>query len=205
MIGTRFDKPLQNDQIQQMKEVVTGEGDNKETMSISETVDNPAPNTYKKYAEAAQWCNENNATIEDKGDYYEVVAIPDPTVDEVRERKLSELNNKFDAWRTDGATLISSLGFEADADEKANADVTGLVTLGESATFMDANNVAHELTIDELKVLQTEIIESGSKQYQVKWAYREQINAATTVDELNAIEVVFTPIDFTSTETTDGV
>ena len=195
MIGTRFDKPLQNDQIQQMSE----------ERGLPTYVDNPAPNTYKKYAEAAQWCNENNATIEDKGDYYEVVAIPDPTVDEVRERKLSELNNKFDAWRTDGATLISSLGFEADADEKANADVTGLVTLGESATFMDANNVAHELTIDELKVLQTEIIESGSKQYQVKWAYREQINAATTVDELNAIEVVFTPIDFTSTETADGV
>lgn len=188
MIGTRFDKPLQDDR-------VTTDGG-------FTYVDNPAPNTYKKYAEAACWCNENNATIEDKGDYYEVVAIPDPTVDEVRERKLSELNSKFDAWRTDGATLISSLGFEADADEKANADVTGLVTLGESATFMDANNVAHELTIDELKILQTEIIESGSKQYQVKWAYREQINAATTVEELNAIEIVFTPIDFTPTETT---
>lgn len=30
----------------------------------------------KEYADLAVWCNANNATIEDKGDYYEVVAIP---------------------------------------------------------------------------------------------------------------------------------
>ena len=29
----------------------------------------------KKYMEMALWCNSNNATIEDKGEYYEVVAV----------------------------------------------------------------------------------------------------------------------------------
>lgn len=28
-----------------------------------------------KYLECAEWCNSNNATIEDKGEYYEVVAV----------------------------------------------------------------------------------------------------------------------------------
>ena len=38
------------------------------------------------YPLVAQWCNENNATIEDMGDYYEVVAIPEhiPTQEEVK-------------------------------------------------------------------------------------------------------------------------
>ena len=193
MIGTQFAKPLQDDYL-------FDEQGNRS--------DNPATNTCKKYAEAAAWCNENNATIEDKGDYYEVVAlpepepVPEPTEEELlaqaKSVKLAELNTKFSAWREDGATLISSLGFTADADEKANDDVSGLVILGNSATFMDADNQPHELTIDQLKVLQKEIIESGVSAYETKWAYRNTINAATTVDTVNAIEIKFEPKDFTS-------
>lgn len=150
------------------------------------------------YAEAAAWCNANGATIEDKGDYYEVVALPEPTVDEVREQKLSQLNSIFDAWRSDGATLISSLGFEADADEKAYTDVNGLVTLGQSATFMDAHNEPHVLTIEQLTTLQRELIQSGNCAYQTKWSYRNSINSATTVAELDAIEIKFEPKDFSA-------
>ena len=32
--------------------------------------------TNKEYADLAVWCNDNNATIEDKGEYYECVEIP---------------------------------------------------------------------------------------------------------------------------------
>lgn len=165
MIGTKFDKPIQD-------------------------------NKLKEYAECAEWCNANNATIEDKGEYYEVVAIPEPSIDELKEQKLSELNATFDSWRSDGATLISSLGFEADADEKAYTDVNGLVTLGESAIFMDAHNEPHQLTIDQLKTLQRELIESGNYAYQAKWAFRDAINNATTKEELEAITIAFAPIDF---------
>lgn len=35
------------------------------------------------YHEAATWCNANNARIDDKGDYYEVVSIPEPTAEEL--------------------------------------------------------------------------------------------------------------------------
>ena len=31
------------------------------------------PNDMDKYSDVAVWCNANNATIEDKGEYYEVV------------------------------------------------------------------------------------------------------------------------------------
>ncbi len=56
MIGTTFAKPLQDDE--------------------------SAPNSYKAYSQAADWCNANDATIEDKGEFYEVVALPAPTSEE---------------------------------------------------------------------------------------------------------------------------
>lgn len=34
------------------------------------------------YSSAAEWCNSNNATIEDRGEYYEVVPVPEPTQEE---------------------------------------------------------------------------------------------------------------------------
>lgn len=45
----------------------------------------------EEYAVAAEWCNTNNATIEDKGEYYEVVAIPEPSVEEAKTAKIGEL------------------------------------------------------------------------------------------------------------------
>lgn len=78
MVGTKFEKPLQANKITRyegMKEIVE---------------DNPAPNTYAKYAEAAAWCNANNAMIEDKGDYYEVVAVPAPTTEELAAQARSQ-------------------------------------------------------------------------------------------------------------------
>lgn len=51
----------------------------------------------KEYANAAQWCNENNATIADVGPYYEVIALPEepePTLEELKAIKLAEV----DAW-----------------------------------------------------------------------------------------------------------
>lgn len=48
---------------------------------------------YKDYATTAIWCNNNNAKIEDKGDYYEVVEIipQEPTLQE----QLESLEHKY--------------------------------------------------------------------------------------------------------------
>ena len=52
----------------------------------------------EEYEEAAHWCNSNNATIVDKGEYYEVVAIPLPTEEEQNKAaaatKKAELQNE---------------------------------------------------------------------------------------------------------------
>lgn len=119
-----------------------------------------------------------------------------PELSELKARKLRLLDAVFMQWRGDGATLISSLGFTADADERAMIDVNGLVALGEGATFMDAENTPHELTAEELKTLQVEIIQSGNAAYQQKWALRTVIEASENEEQLNAVAIGFSPVDF---------
>lgn len=119
-----------------------------------------------------------------------------PTLDEEKLIVCGRLTEAFRAWRNEEATLISSLGFEADADERAMIDVSGLVALGAPAVFMDANNVPHELTADQIKVLHKEIIQSGNKAYETKWALRNAINACQSVEELEAVELKFEPVSF---------
>ena len=83
MIGAKFDKPLQADTVTKVETDSRGKPHAVET-------ENPAPNTCKKYVEAVQWCMENHARIEDKGDYYEVVAIPAPTTEELAAQARSQ-------------------------------------------------------------------------------------------------------------------
>lgn len=119
-----------------------------------------------------------------------------PTLDEEKLMACGRLTEAFRSWRNDEATLISSLGFEADADERAMIDVSGLVALEAPAIFMDANNAPHELTADQIKVLHKEIIQSGNKAYETKWALRNAINACESMEELKAIELKFAPVSF---------
>ena len=51
----------------------------------------------KLYSEAARWCNESQqGRIEDKGSFYEVVAIQEPTLPEAKAAKLAEINAQCD-------------------------------------------------------------------------------------------------------------
>ena len=73
MIGTKFYKPLETEE------------------------------QLNEYSAAAEWCNENNATIEDKGEYYEVVEIPAPTQEEINAMEVERL--KSELARTDYKSL----------------------------------------------------------------------------------------------------
>lgn len=47
------------------------------------------------YSSCAKWCNSNNATIEDKGEYYEVVEIKPPTQEEINEAEIQRLKGEL--------------------------------------------------------------------------------------------------------------
>lgn len=49
------------------------------------------------YSAAAEWCNNNNAMIVDEGEYYEVVAIPPPSLEEINEAEIQQLKAELSA------------------------------------------------------------------------------------------------------------
>lgn len=118
------------------------------------------------------------------------------SLDERKARKSRIVKQAFLDWRNNKATLASSLGFEADSNERANVDINGLLVVyegkqDEAIAYRDANNQFHALTYEQLKVLQKEIIANGSHAYTQKWHFEAQIESATTKDELDSINVVF--------------
>lgn len=168
---------------------------------------------YKEYSSEYQvrravWENERKVfekePEENRAEFWEKLNVTyseeeqQVTLEELRSKKLRELDRAFYVWRSKQAILVSSLGFEADADERAMIDVSGLVALESPAVFMDANNVPRELTADQIKILHKEIIQSGNKAYETKWALRNAISAAESKDALEAIELKFEPVNFLS-------
>jgi hypothetical protein len=73
MLGKKILKPLEPNEI----------------LSDSGLILNTAENTYNKYTELAAWCNENGAVLEDKGDYYEVIAVSEPSEAEIRKAEIT--------------------------------------------------------------------------------------------------------------------
>lgn len=114
-----------------------------------------------------------------------------PTFDKAKASKLDELNSAFDT-AAQNAHLMSSVGFEIDANEVANRNIEGLVLVmsdTDTTMFCDYNNEFHEVTKAQLETMRKEIVVNSQRLYQVKWTYRTQIEAATTVEELDAIQI----------------
>lgn len=110
---------------------------------------------------------------------------------------LSEESKKLNNRDNPSMYLTSSLGFRVNADPKSIDNVDSLISIGDEITqFMDYDNVLHELSLDDLKVIKLEIQKNGCNLYKQKWDMKSRINACTTIEELNAIEIKFTMHDF---------
>ena len=115
---------------------------------------------------------------------------------EAKQSKLSELKKTADL-ALNGAYVVSSLGFKADANPAAVRDLEGLVIIGaDSVMFCDYENNFHPLNKEQVLTLQSEILLNGQNLYAQKWNYRAAVNAAETLDELNAITFKFDMLDF---------
>ena len=162
------------------------------------------------YYECAVWGNENGADWLDKGDYFELcerVAPPLPELEAYKEQRKIELNTLHEAAEKE-AHILSSLGFEIDANDRANRDVTGLLvttTEDEPVIFMDYSNQAHTVTRADLEVMQKEIIENAQYLYSQKWTMRAQIDACESSYALSQLNFQFHYKSFyeQSTETTE--
>lgn len=126
----------------------------------------------------------------------------DTPLEALKAQKHAQIKLEFLKWRDNDATLVSLLGFKADANERANTDVSGLLVAYEDnqealITFRDADNEFHVLTYAQVKTLRKEIIENGNFAYAQKWELEKMVAEASDKEELSLIRVEFEGKDFT--------
>lgn len=175
-IGFQIQKPLQQDTIP--------------AENGRDTKPNPAENTYKKYSECAEWCNKNNAYIEDKGDYFEVVAVPEKTLEEVKENKHSELKSTMQTKRQ--KLTVSYDGDTFDANEDAQSNMMVLLKsfdLGAtSVSIRSATEKTHTFNKEHTQELSLLMLQAVNNLYDTYWKLKDQLSRCKTVDAVNEIK-----------------
>ena len=173
--------------------------------------------TNKEYADLAVWCNQaGNLTIEDKGEYYECVAIPGPSLDELKKVKWDEVN-AWTATKITGGFVSTcyngeSILYDTDTDTQ--------ITMQFAKNCCDSERFAEELP-DGLEVRgyeQVDVDEDGTLVFskdktiyyfspvQIKtwnedfalflreckkqgWMKQAEVAACTTIEELEEIDL----------------
>ena len=138
-------------------------------------------------------CDEDQIEQGHDGTWYEKGHAPQRPLEEARTEKLAELERAFNT-ASHKAHCTSSVGFEIDADETANRNIEGLVLVmqpEETTLFRAYDNTFHEVTLDQLRIMQIEIITHARAVYARKWALREAIEAAQSVVELESLSISF--------------
>ena len=139
------------------------------------------------------------------GTYFEKpVAYTEITLEEVKISKLAILDKAFKDI-TESAYLLSSLGFYINAGTRAKVDIDGIITHMEAEDvetkmFMDYENIVQVITLDEAKILQLEIIKNGEFIYQQKWEFRNKINNALSINDIDTLKMEFKMYDFVNNE-----
>ena len=109
------------------------------------------------YRETSIWCDGNNATIEDKGDWYEVVAIPAPTPEEQQQ-----------------ALMEQKKALRAEAVSKITVEVDGMVFDGDETA---QDRMARAITMFQANNLPAD--------YQTDWVLADNTIAKVTVTQLS--------------------
>ena len=146
-------------------------------------------NDMSNYTDLANWCNENNATIEDKGEYYECVAIPAPSLDEIKAQKLTELKTIRD---TEEVEPISYQGYRFDYNDKARDRISAAiialdVSKGQIA-WTTADNTEVMVNADDLRGVIAAVAMRSNELHMKYRKLKEQVEACATKEQLEKIE-----------------
>lgn len=159
--------------------------------------------TNKEYADLAIWCNANNATIEDKGEYYEVVEIPAPSLEELKKAKLQEVDSFIASKITGGfVSLASGEPVTYDSDKDTQLTMQGIALNVQTPLFateypngcpvrgypVDADvKQVYMLNADQVMRWCADLSMHIGTCKQRGWELQAQVNACTTKEELEAI------------------
>ena len=145
------------------------------------------------YTQAARWCNESQkARIEDKGNFYEVVALPkppEPTLDELKAQKKVEIAAARYAAETGGCTVD---GVTIATDRGSQALLTAAVVMARmdpefKTQWKCADGHFVDLNAMQLRAIGDAVIAHVEACFAREAELVELIDAAETPEELDAI------------------
>ena len=131
-----------------------------------------------------------------------IEVIPAPTLEEVREKKMQELSTKagqYDQYKCDNMWVTVAEGYKINADIRSQTNMQGLIdTMSDSDTtlYKVFDNTFKKVTKAQLSVWKDNCILNGKNLYNQKFAYEVRIANASTVADLEAIDIEFTMMDF---------
>lgn len=162
---------------------------------IGKQIQKPVEN-WSEYTETALWCNENKAMIEDKGDYYEVVAIVEPelTFEEVKAAKLAEINDACDGILNSAASdypaseiqTFSQQTSEAQAYSIDNEAPVPLLRSLAHARGIDINELVERVLAKHETFSMLSGLVIGQRQ-----ALEDRLHECETLEDVQAIEVKY--------------
>lgn len=144
------------------------------------------------YTKCAIWCNQNKATIEDKGDYYEVVSLPLPTLEEIKTAKITELKAQRDVAEVEP---IEYNGHSYDYDNKArdriNAAIIALDLQGANAdiAWTTADNQDVSVTVADLRAIVAAVAVRSNALHIAYRKAKAQVEAAGAADAVRAVSL----------------
>lgn len=121
-------------------------------------------------------------------------------LENVKARKLAELNRAMEEAKVSSSvSILSSTGYTVNANTTAKQNVDGLITAMTATgrgtvSFMTFDNQLVELTLEQLKTIQLELISYGNNLYARKWGLRSQIEACKTKEEVDAIVISYADV-----------
>lgn len=150
--------------------------------------------------EYTSWCtqfnqpqNETLVNILSSVDYWK----------EVKQTEIKNASAKFEDNLNKQMYFTSSLGFRCNGDRRTATNIAGLIAAydlppnnGALVTYRDYDNKEHSLNKEQLQTLYLEHLANGNMLYQQKWAMEAQVDAADSLDTLNALDLTFKMQDF---------
>lgn len=150
------------------------------------------------YAAVAAWCNTTQkAYIAEgaNGKFYEVVAIPEHTFEELKDIKLAILERKFNTAVSGSFTTTEgyTMQFNETDCNKMNGSITLNKATGVTSDYLVQadNTVIENVPIETMESILLQMLRQYKSMHLKKQIFRAQINAATTKEELNAINIVY--------------
>ena len=147
------------------------------------------PYTNTQYADLAVYCNKNGMLIEDKGDYLEAVNPPEPSLEEVKTNKHSELKSTMQVKRQ--TLKVDYDDDQFDANETAQANMIVLLKsfdLGaKEVSIRSATEKTHSFNQTQCNELALLMADAVNKLYAEYWQYKDALAKCTTKEEVDTV------------------